>query len=155
VFDISAEVKSAENAQSLVEARLIVELRARNTRDKALVTVRGQVMVMESDSDRTVIFPDNPNLHEVQLTSIGCIIGGGIIEEGSLKSASTRTRACQYSKAVLVRFDSVKSWRLPFRPGPITNCQEGGYRLEREGDAIHAYGPRAQLHLLYGALNIL
>jgi hypothetical protein len=93
VFDVSAEAKLAENAQSLAEARLIVELRTRNTRDKALVTVRGQVMVMESDSDRTVIFPDNPNRHEVQLTSIGCIIGVGIIEEGSLKSASTWTRA--------------------------------------------------------------
>lgn len=143
-----AEVKSIDEARSILETQVIVNASGLGAldiaADKAVVPVRGQTLHVKSNSHEIVMFQGSYYTYQIPRMYSGGVIIGGVSQEGSWdKKADAVTRT-----DIIQRFKELTQGKVDysdpqkhiqdivaFRPG-----RKGGYRLEREGSVIHAYG---------------
>lgn len=146
---VRAEVKSLIEAQRMLGIKIIVNASGMGALDlagdKEVVAVRGQTMLVPSDSLEMIMFQGSHYTYQIPRMYSGGVIIGGVSQEGNYdRTATPELREDILQRVNLVtkdRFQSVDVDRdiiqdlVGFRPG-----RRGGYRLEREGNVIHAYG---------------
>ncbi|GFG20787.1 D-amino acid oxidase, putative [Aspergillus udagawae] len=146
---VRAEVKSLIEAQRMLGIKIIVNASGMGALDlagdKEVVAVRGQTMLVPSDSLEMIMFQGSHYTYQIPRMYSGGVIIGGVSQEGNYdRTATPELREDILRRVNLVtkdRFQSVDVDRdiiqdlVGFRPG-----RRGGYRLEREGNVIHAYG---------------
>ncbi|GAD92353.1 FAD dependent oxidoreductase, putative [Paecilomyces variotii No. 5] len=143
-----AEVKSIDEARSTLKTQIIVNASGLGAldiaADKAVVPVRGQTLHVKSNSHEIVMFQGSHYTYQIPRMYSGGVVIGGVSQEGSRdQKADAVTRA-----DIIQRFKLLTRGRsdysdpqnhiqdiVAFRP-----ARKGGYRLEREGSVIHAYG---------------
>jgi FAD dependent oxidoreductase. len=143
-----AEVKSIDEARSILKTQIIINASGLGAldiaADKAVVPVRGQTLLVKSNSHEIVMFQGSHYTYQIPRMYSGGVIIGGVSQEGSHDrkvDAETRVDIIQrFSKLTQGKSnytDTKKHIRdiVAFRPG-----RKGGYRLETEGSVIHAYG---------------
>ncbi|PWY73046.1 nucleotide-binding domain-containing protein [Aspergillus heteromorphus CBS 117.55] len=148
---IRAAVSSIAEARQVTGALVIVNASGLGALDLAgdadVVPVRGQTMLVQSDSHEVTMFQGSHYSYAIPRMYTGGIIIGGVAQEGRSDEAvdpETRQDILRRVRSVAPgRFDStdlnvdVMKDCVAFRPG-----RKGGYRLERDGEVIHAYGFR-------------
>ncbi|KAI5457066.1 hypothetical protein BGZ63DRAFT_417400 [Mariannaea sp. PMI_226] len=146
---IRAEIKSIDEAQSILQAKVIVNASGLGSfelaHDNEVIAVRGQTMLVESDSHEMVMFQGSHYTYQIPRMYSGGVIIGGVSQLGNLDpKADPKTRQDILRRISLITDDQSKPVDLDqrvmkdlvgFRPH-----RQGGYRLGREGDVIHAYG---------------
>jgi glycine/D-amino acid oxidase-like deaminating enzyme len=146
---VRAEVGSIYEAQRMLGTKVIVNASGVGAfdlaGDKEVVAVRGQTMLVQSDSHEMIMFQGSHYTYQIPRMYSGGVIIGGVSQEGNYdRTVTPEVRADILRRVNLItkdRFQSVDVDRniiqdlVGFRPG-----RKGGYRLEREGDVIHAYG---------------
>ncbi|KAG2005313.1 hypothetical protein GB937_008856 [Aspergillus fischeri] len=146
---IRAEVASIDHARSLLKTEIIVNASGLGARhlanDEKVIAVRGQTMLVESCSHEMVMFQGSHYTYQIPRMYSGGVIIGGVSQEGDTDervNLATRTDILRRMNLVTRgRFGSVDLNKhvvkdlVGFRPS-----RKGGYRLEREGGVIHAYG---------------
>ncbi|KAG5746624.1 hypothetical protein H9Q72_011909 [Fusarium xylarioides] len=146
---ISAEVKSIEEARSILGTKIIVNASGLGAfhlgNDNKVVAVRGQTMLVESDSHEMVMFQGSHYTYQIPRMYSGGVIVGGVSQPGNMdQKVDPAVRSDILRRMKLVANDLYQDVDLNkhvmkdlvgFRPS-----REGGYRLEREDDVIHAYG---------------
>ncbi|KAH7323685.1 putative FAD dependent oxidoreductase [Rhexocercosporidium sp. MPI-PUGE-AT-0058] len=143
---IRAEVKSIEEARSITESKIIVNASGVGARvlavDEAVTPVRGQTMFVKTGFSQLVILEGSEYTYVIPRAGSGGVIMGGIKSDRldaevdvSLKSDILR-RVNRLTNGAFegIDLDSVTDV-LGFRPG-----RNGGLRVERDDDVIHAYG---------------
>lgn len=146
---IRAEVESIDEARSILGTKIIVNASGLGAfhlaNDKNAVAVRGQTMLVESDSPEMVMFQGSHYTYQIPRMYSGGVIIGGVSQPGNMdQNVDPAVRSDILRRMKLVATDLYQDVDLSkhvmkdlvgFRPS-----REGGYRLEREGDVIHAYG---------------
>ncbi|KAI1033884.1 hypothetical protein LB503_011061 [Fusarium chuoi] len=146
---IRAEVKSIEEARPILGTKIIVNASGLGAfhlaNDKNVVAVRGQTMLVESDSHEMVMFQGSHYTYQIPRMYSGGVIVGGVSQPGNMdQNVDPAVRSDILRRMKLVSNDLYQDVDLKkhvmkdlvgFRPS-----REGGYRLEREEDMIHAYG---------------
>lgn len=146
---IRAEVKSLDEARSILQTKVVVNASGLGAFDLAgdgkVIAVRGQTMLVESDSHEMVIFQGSHYTYQIPRMYSGGVIIGGVSQPGNLdQKVDPELRPDILRRMNLIsnnRFQSVDLDKhvmkdlVGFRPN-----RQGGYRLEREVDVIHAYG---------------
>ena len=113
--------------------------------DDQVVPIRGQTMFVETPFNELVMFQGSHYSYVIPRMGSGGVIVGGVSQEGntdrgvdsSLRGDILR-RVKSITKGALDGVDlerDVKKDIVGFRPG-----RKGGYRLEVDGDVVHAYG---------------
>ncbi|WKT52873.1 hypothetical protein QSH57_003435 [Fusarium oxysporum f. sp. vasinfectum] len=146
---IRAEVKTIEEARSILQIKRIVNASGLGAfhlaNDNKVVAVRGQTMLVESDSHEMVMFQGSHYTYQIPRMYSGGVIVGGVSQPGNMdQKVDPEVRSDILRRMKLVMNDQYQGVDLDkhvmkdlvgFRPS-----REGGYRLEREDDVIHAYG---------------
>ncbi|KAI2867826.1 hypothetical protein CBS147343_9839 [Aspergillus niger] len=146
---IRAEIESINHTRSLLKTEIIVNASGLGARvlanDEKVVAVRGQTMLVESDSHEMVMFQGSHYTYQIPRMYSGGVIIGGVSQEGVTdESVDLATRADILRRTNLITHDRFRSLDLNkhvmkdlvgLRPS-----RKGGYRLEREGSVVHAYG---------------
>ncbi|KAL5590387.1 hypothetical protein FOBRF1_013944 [Fusarium oxysporum] len=146
---IRAEVKSVEEARSILQIKRIVNASGLGAfhlaNDNEVVAVRGQTMLVESDSHEMVMFQGSHYTYQIPRMYSGGVIVGGVSQPGNMdQKVDPEVRSDILRRMKLVMNDQYQDVDLDkhvmkdlvgFRPS-----REGGYRLEQEDDVIHAYG---------------
>lgn len=146
---IRAEVTSIEEARSMLGTKIIVNASGLGAfhlaNDKNVVAVRGQTMLVESDSHEMVMFQGSHYTYQIPRMYSGGVIVGGVSQPGNMdQNVDPAVRSDILRRMKLVSNDLYQDVDLNnhvmkdlvgFRPS-----REGGYRLEQEEDVIHAYG---------------
>lgn len=146
---IRAEVKSVEEARSILRTKMIVNASGLGAyhlaNDRKVVAVRGQTMLVEIDSHEMVMFQGSHYTYQIPRMYSGGVIVGGVSQPGNMdQMVDPEVRSDILRRMKLVSNDLYQDVNLNkhvikdlvgFRPS-----REGGYRLERENDVIHAYG---------------
>ncbi|KAG5788110.1 hypothetical protein H9Q69_012828 [Fusarium xylarioides] len=146
---IRAEVKSIEEARSILGTKIIVNASGLGAfhlaSDEKVVAVRGQTMLIESDSHEMVMFQGSHYTYQIPRMYSDGVIVGGVSQPGNMdQKVDPEVRSDILRRMKLVANDLYQDVDLKrhvmkdlvgFRPS-----REGGYRLEREDDVIHAYG---------------
>lgn len=146
---IRAEVKTIEEARSILQIKRIVNASGLGAfhlaNDNKVVAVRGQTMLVESDSHEMVMFQGSHYTYQIPRMYSGGVIVGGVSQPGNMEQkVDPEVRSDILRRMKLVMNDQYQGVDLDkhvmkdlvgFRPS-----REGGYRLEREDDVIHAYG---------------
>lgn len=146
---VQREVSSVDEARIILGMDVLVNASGLGAsviaRDEKVHPVRGQTMLVESDSEEMVLFQGSHYTYQIPRMNSGGVIIGGVAQEGNLDSepdASVRTDILRRIKLVLpgqyndIDVDEyVLRDLVGFRPS-----RKDGYRLEREGDVVHAYG---------------
>ncbi|KAH6950274.1 hypothetical protein DER45DRAFT_513045 [Fusarium avenaceum] len=146
---IRAEVQSVEEARSILRTKMIVNASGLGAfhlvDDNKVVAVRGQTMLVESDSHEMVMFQGSHYTYQIPRMYSGGVIVGGVSQPGNMdQTVDPEVRSDILRRMKLVSNDLYQDVNLNkhvmkdlvgFRPS-----REGGYRLERENDVIHAYG---------------
>jgi D-amino-acid oxidase len=146
---IRAEVKSLAEARSILQTKVIVNASGLGAFDLAnddkVVAVRGQTMLVESDSHEMVMFQGSHYTYQIPRMYSGGVIVGGVSQPGNMdQEVDPEVRSDILRRMNLILNDQYQDVDLDkhvmkdlvgFRPS-----REGGYRLEREDDVIHAYG---------------
>lgn len=146
---IRAEIESINHARSLLKTEIIVNASGLGARvlanDEKVVAVRGQTMLVESDSHEMVMFQGSHYTYQIpRMYSGGVIIGGVSQEGGTDESVDLATRADILRRTNLITHDRFRSLDLNKHVMKdlvgLRRSRKGGYRLEREGSVVHAYG---------------
>lgn len=142
-------VKSLREAERITGCKVIVHASGLGAsdlaNDKNMVAIRGQTMFVETDFDEMSLHQGSHYTYVIPRMYTGGAIMGGVSQPGNLSrevdkelrsDILNRTRKlCDGS------FDSVDLQRdvkrdiVGFRP-----YRKGGFRLEMEGNVVHAYG---------------
>ncbi|KAJ5272887.1 hypothetical protein N7478_008012 [Penicillium angulare] len=146
---IRREVKSIEEAQNIAGCKIVVHASGLGAYhlagDKNVVAIRGQTMFVENKFDEVVMFQGSEYTYVIPRMYSGGVIMGGVSQEGNLEPGvdedlrsdilqRTKNIAPSSSESVNLKDDKIKDI-VAFRPG-----RKGGYRLEPEGNVVHAYG---------------
>ncbi|KAJ5087202.1 hypothetical protein N7456_010818 [Penicillium angulare] len=146
---IRKEVESIEEAQTIAGCKIVVHASGLGAYhlagDKDVVAIRGQTMFVENKFDEVVMFQGSEYTYVIPRMFSGGVIMGGVSQEGNLDSTvneelrsdilkRTKNIAPSSSESVNLKSDKIKDI-VAFRPG-----RKGGYRLEPEGNVVHAYG---------------
>lgn len=149
VHFIRAEVKSFAEARSILKTPVIINASGLGAfglaSDDKVIAVRGQTMLVESDSHEMVMFQGSHYTYQIPRMFSGGVIIGGVSQPGNSDQdvdPDLRPDILQRMNAISKdRFRSVDLDKhviadlVGFRPS-----RKGGYRLEREAEIIHAYG---------------
>lgn len=113
--------------------------------DKAVVPARGQTMFVKTDFNELKMWQGSHYTYVIPRMGTGGVIVGGVSQEGNLdREIDQGLRPDILSRVKMLAGGSLDAIDLErdvqkdfvaFRPG-----RRGGYRLEAEGDTIHAYG---------------
>lgn len=155
---IRKEVKSIEEARHSAKCDVIVHASGLGAfhlaADQDVVAARGQTIFVESDFDELVMLQGSQYTYIIPRMYTGGVVIGGVSQEGKLSREVDETlrpdilsRVRKMSKerfgSVDLKNSSTKDI-VAFRPG-----RRGGYRIEAEGDVVHAYG-FGSLGYIYG-----
>lgn len=145
---VRRKVSSLREARDITGAQIIVNASglgaASLAADNKVVAVRGQTMLVKSNFDQVVISQGSDWAYAIPRAFTGTVIVGGVLQHGNLDrnvDASLRAGMLERVNKVTnnafadVKPDQVLQDIVGFRPG-----RDGGHRLEREGDIVHAYG---------------
>ncbi|KAG7406332.1 hypothetical protein DER46DRAFT_671211 [Fusarium sp. MPI-SDFR-AT-0072] len=146
---IRAEVRSVDEARSILQTKIVVNASGLGAfelaKDDKVVAVRGQTMLIESDSHEMVMFQGSHYTYQIPRMYSGGVIVGGVSQPGnSDQKVDAEVRSDILRRMRLIMNDQYQDVDLDkhvmkdlvgLRPS-----REGGYRLEREDDVIHAYG---------------
>ncbi|KAF5261680.1 hypothetical protein FOXYS1_7629 [Fusarium oxysporum] len=146
---IRTEVKTIEEARSILQIKRIVNASGLGAfhlvNDNKVVAVRGQTMLVESDSQEMVMFQGSHYTYQIPRMYSGGVIVGGVSQPGNMdQKVDPEVRSDILRRMKLIINDQYQGVDLDkhvmkdlvgFRPS-----REGGYRLERKDDVIHAYG---------------
>lgn len=155
---IRKEVKDIEEAKHISGCRVVVHApglgASELVNDKDVVAVRGQTMFVETDFDELIMLQGSQYTYIIPRMYTGGAIIGGVSQEGNLDRgvdeslrSNILSRVRNLSRRRLGSVDLEKcSTRniVAFRP-----ARKGGYRLETEGNVVHAYG-FGSLGYIYG-----
>lgn len=142
-------VKSLEEARHTVKCDVIVHASGLGAFDLAVdqdvVAARGQTIFVESDFDELMMLQGSQYTYIIPRMYTGGVIIGGVSQQGNLDREVDETlrpdileRVGKMSKRRFGPVDLKRSSTkdiVAFRPG-----RRGGYRIEAEGDVVHAYG---------------
>lgn len=145
---VKCQVSSFEEARKISQAKIIVNASglgaASLAKDNNVVAIRGQTMLVKSDFDRVVFRQGSEWGYVIPRMYSGGVILGGVTQYGNMN----REVDSEVREGIFARVNSVTDNAfsdvppenilrdiVAFRPG-----RNGGYRLEREKDVIHAYG---------------
>lgn len=142
------EVNSFEEARKISRAKIIINASglgaASLANDKEVVPIRGQTMLVKSDFDRVVFRQGSQWAYVIPRMYSGAVILGGVTQHGNTdRNVDPEVKAGIFDRINSVTNDAFADVPpenivrdiVAFRPG-----RNGGYRLERERDVIHAYG---------------
>lgn len=149
VHFIQREVSSISEALLIPKTSLVVNASGLGAcdlaADRKAFPVRGQIMLIEGNSDEIVIFQGSHYTYQIPRMYSGGVIVGGVAQKGNLDhGVDPELRGDILRRINLitrVRYENVDLDKhvmkdlVGFRPS-----REGGYRLEQEGDVVHAYG---------------
>lgn len=145
---IQATLKSFEEAKVMTGAEIIVNASGLGAKmlatDPAVMSVRGQTMFCPCNFDHCYIFQGSEYTYVIPRPYSGGVILGGISQKGS-----TDTKVdSNLKRDILHRVNRITNdafhWVdvnkdvediVGFRPS-----REGGLRVEKEGNTVHAYG---------------
>lgn len=146
---IRKDVTSIEQARHITGCGIIVHASGLGALhladDKDVVAVRGQTMFVETDFDELMMLQGSQYTYVIPRMYTGGVIMGGVSQEENLDrkvdeklrpDILERTRRLSEGsfESVDLKNPSTKDI-VAFRPG-----RKGGYRLEAEGNVVHAYG---------------
>ncbi|KAL4954703.1 hypothetical protein BDW69DRAFT_205024 [Aspergillus filifer] len=146
---IQGEIKSFAEANKMAKTDVLVNATGLGAKELAgddnVVPIRDQTIFMKTDFDEIAIFQGSHYTYVIPRMFSGGVIVGGVSQEGNydrevdeqLRSEFLQ-RAKKFDHTRLHTLDlekDVKRDIVAFRPG-----RRGGYRLEAEGDVVHAYG---------------
>jgi len=142
---IRAEVKSFEEARSMTGARLLVNasgVGAKTFGDSSVKPIRGQTMFVKTNFNELVMKEGSEYTYVIPRANSGGVIMGGIKSDRldsdvdvELKS-DILTRVNRITNGAFKDVDvNYVTDIVAFRPG-----RDGGLRVERDGDVVHAYG---------------
>lgn len=146
---IRKEVNSIAEAKRIAGCDVIVHASGLGASDLAddtdVVAARGQTIFVESDFDELVILQGSQYTYIIPRMYTGGVIVGGASQEGNMARGVDENlrddileRVRKMSQGRLGPVDLKKSSTrdiVAFRPG-----RKGGYRIEADGDVVHAYG---------------
>ena len=150
---IRAEVQSISEAQAVInpEQQNMVIINASGlgalniAGDRQVVAVRGQTIMVRSDLQEVTMTQGSQYTYAIPRMYTGCVVIGGVAQEGNLdRTVNPDTRRDILRRVTHVCPETFGSTDLQtdvardivgFRPS-----RKGGYRLEREGNNVHAYG---------------
>lgn len=146
---IRKEVEEIEEVKRITGNEVIVHatgLGAYNlARDKDVVAARGQTMFVKTDFNELVMLQGSQYTYIIPRMHSGGVIIGGISQEGNLDrevdeklrpDILARVKNISKNRLECVDLESPSTKNIvAFRPG-----RKGGYRLEAEGNVVHAYG---------------
>lgn len=143
---LRTEVKSLDEARSLTKAKLIVNASGVGARvlagDEGVKPVRGQTMFVKTDFNQLVMREGTEYTYVIPRAGSGGVIIGGIrsdrldaeVDQELKGDILMRINRITDGAFTGLQLDSVTDI-VGFRPG-----REGGLRVEKEGDVVHAYG---------------
>ncbi|KAL4890053.1 hypothetical protein BDV59DRAFT_101730 [Aspergillus ambiguus] len=158
---VRKEVTSFREAMQISGAKIVVNASGLGafelSNDEEVVAVRGQTMLVQADFDELMMWQGSHYTYVIPRMYTDCVIVGGVSQEGNLDrrvderlrpDILARVKALTVGSLDSVGLDThVKKDIVAFRPG-----RKGGYRLETEGNVVHAYGFGALGYTLsYGA----
>lgn len=145
---IRAEVTSVNEARSLTKAKLIVNASGVGARqlagDENVKPIRGQTMFVKTDYEELLMIEGSEYTYVIPRSGSGGVIMGGIKSDrldGEVDAALKGDILRRVNEATGDRFkgldvnSNLVTDIVGFRPG-----REGGIKVEREGDIVHAYG---------------
>ncbi|GKT42127.1 D-amino-acid oxidase [Colletotrichum spaethianum] len=146
---VRAEVKSLDEVRSVLQAKVIINATGLGAfelaNDRKVIAVRGQTLLVESDSHEMIMFQGSHYTYHIPRMYSGAVIMGGVSQKGNLDGkVDPAIRSDIMRRMNLITNNKYQSLDLEkhvvadlvgFRPS-----REEGYRLEREGDVVHAYG---------------
>jgi glycine/D-amino acid oxidase-like deaminating enzyme len=152
---VRAEVSTMEQAKEMLRCNIMVNASGLGAEtlasDPLVVGVRGQTMLVESPIDETS--PSKRMDKEVRIRRgteytyvlprllSGGVIIGGISDEGNTSTGvSTELRNDILRRVNIMTGGMFKDVKVKRDIVGIRPDRKGGYRLERSGDVIHAYG---------------
>lgn len=143
---IRSEVKSIAEAKAITKASIIVHASGVSAKelaeDRGVKPVRGQTMFVKTDFSRLVMREGSEYTYIIPRAASGGVIMGGIKSDRldaevdvDLK-VDILTRVNHITNGAFMDVDlTLVEDIVGFRPG-----RDGGPRVEREGDVVHAYG---------------
>jgi glycine/D-amino acid oxidase-like deaminating enzyme len=146
---IRKTLKSLQEAMQITGCKVIVHASGLGAtdlaNDKDMIAIRGQTMFVETDFDELAMHQGSHYTYVIPRMYSGGAIMGGVSQPGNLSQevdAYLRDDILQRTKKLSKgNFDSIDLKRdvkrdiVAFRPG-----RKGGFRLETEGNIVHAYG---------------
>lgn len=155
---IRGEVSSIEEAKRIAGCDVIVHASGLGASelagDEDVLAARGQTIFVESDFDELVMLQGSQYTYIIPRMYTGGVIVGGVSQEGNVERevdgnlrGDILERVRKMSRGRFGPVDLKKSSTrdiVAFRPG-----RRGGYRIEAEGDVVHAYG-FGSLGYIYG-----
>lgn len=146
---IRKEVSSIEEAKRIAGCDVIVHASGLGASelagDKDVLAARGQTIFVESDFEELVMLQGSQYTYVIPRMYTGGVIVGGVSQEGDLERQVDESlrgdileRVRKMSRGRFGPVDLEKASTrdiVAFRPG-----RRGGYRVEAEGDVVHAYG---------------
>lgn len=146
---IRKTIQTMQEAKKITGCKLIVHASGLGAtelaNDKDMVAIRGQTMIVETDFDELSMHQGSHYTYVIPRMYSGSAIMGGISQPGNFSrevDEDLRDDILRRTKKLSEgSFDSVDLKRdvkrdiVAFRPG-----RKGGYRLETEGNVVHAYG---------------
>jgi D-amino-acid oxidase len=148
VHFIRSEVKSINEVRSLAKARLIVNASGVGAKELAkddnVKSIRGQTMFVKTDFEELLMIEGSKYTYVIPRAGSGGVIMGGIKSDrldAEIDPALKNDILKRVNSATNGRFKNIDvnsnmvTDIVGFRPG-----REGGLRVEREGEIVHAYG---------------
>ena len=146
---IRKTIKSLQEAKQITGCKFIVHASGLGAtdlaNDKDMLAIRGQTMFVETDFEDLVMHQGSHYSYVIPRMYSGGAIMGGVTQPGNLSQEvdeDLREDILRRTKNLSEgSFDSVdlncdmKRDIVAFRPG-----RKGGFRLETEGNVVHAYG---------------
>lgn len=155
---IRKEVASIEEAKRIAGCDIIVHASGLGASDlagdKDVLAARGQTIFVDSDFDELIMLQGSQYTYIIPRMYTGGVIVGGVSQVGNSQRevdenlrSDILERARKMSRGRFGSVDLKKSSTrdiVAFRPG-----RRGGYRIEAEGEVVHAYG-FGSLGYIYG-----
>lgn len=149
---IRRTIESLHQARVLLGTPVIVNASglgaAELAQDEKVYAVRGQTMFVKSSFNHVVLFQGSEYTYVIPRTYSGGVILGGVSQSRSVSTAVDPHTKTDILRRVNQLTNGAFSWVDPerdvvkdivgFRP-----YREGGIRVERDNDIIHAYGAGA------------
>ncbi|KAJ5773034.1 hypothetical protein N7457_007930 [Penicillium paradoxum] len=145
---IKKEVESIEAARQITGCKVVVNASGLGAfelaGDKDVIPVRGQTMFIDTDIDFLTMWQGSHYTYVIPRMYSGGAIVGGVSQSGNTDRAvdeelrpdiMRRAKMLLQGSADALDPKKVKEDIVAFRP-----YRKGGYRLEAEGDVVHAYG---------------
>lgn len=146
---IQQNVKRIEDVKNSTGCKVIINASGLGAydlaSDNAVVPARGQTMFVKTDCNELKMWQGSHYTYVIPRMGTGGVIVGGISQEGNFDREIDQSLRPDILNRVKMlaggSLDAVDLERdvqrdiVAFRPG-----RRGGYRLETEGDVIHAYG---------------